>query len=89
MKSIMKSAGFHEIRRISCIFQMSQGPMVLFFWVCQRAYPWCQFHLFRYDTLADHLIQLFFDLRFVLDWHLASSVLYWWYVRVGLDVVFT
>ena len=32
----MKSAGFHEIaefheiRRISCISQMSQGPMVLF-----------------------------------------------------------
>ena len=33
----MKSAGFHEIRheirRISCISQMSQGPMVLFFFV--------------------------------------------------------
>ena len=26
----MKFAGFHEIRRISCISQMSQGPMVLF-----------------------------------------------------------
>ena len=28
---MMKSAEFHEIRRISCICQMSQGPMVLFF----------------------------------------------------------
>ena len=30
-----------------------------------------------------------FDLRFVLDWHLASSMLYWWYARVGFDVIFT
>ena len=37
LPNFMKSTGFHEIhheiRRISCISQMSQGPMVLFFYI--------------------------------------------------------
>ena len=62
--------------------------MLGFFQVHQQAYPWCWFCLFCYDSLVDHPVQLFFDLCFVLDWYLASSVLYWWYARVGFDVIF-
>ena len=71
---------FVEILRIKTNPQLTVG----FLWVCQWADPWCRFHLFCNYSLADHLIQLFFDLCFVLDQHLASSVLQWWYTGVGL-----
>ena len=74
---------FVEILRIETNPQLTIG----FFRVCQQADPWCRFHLFRYNSLLDHLVQLFFDLYFVLDWHLTSSVLHWWYTGVGFDVV--
>ena len=61
--------------------------IVGFLRVHQRADPWCWLHLFCNYSLADHVVQLFFDLRFVLDWHLASSVLHWWYTGVGFDVI--
>ena len=44
-----------------------------FFQICQWAYPWCQLCLFCNDSLLDHVIQLFLNLSFVFDGHLAST----------------
>ena len=46
---------FVEILQIETNPQLTVG----FFWIRQRADPWCRFRLFRDYAMADHLVQLF------------------------------
>ena len=77
LPDFMKFIGFHEIRQISCISQMSQGPMVpIFLYVCSPVWPsaslWCVCHCYlpRGNVFVKSVCLSFSSgFKFWMGWH--------------------